>query len=130
MPSASSRAASARCTLALRHMPRPAHGRLDDTVENWNPRTRRGTGFVFRDYTPAALVGTLDRALAAFADRERWRALQQSGMRQDHSWDVSAREYAGLYERAIRQAAGDTAVARPGAGGPALKPRGRNPNHN
>jgi starch synthase len=104
-------------------------GGLDDTVENWNPRTRRGTGFVFRDYAPAALVDSLDRALATFADRGRWHALQQAGMRQDHSWDVSAREYAGVYETAIRLAAGDKRVARAGPGGPALKPMGRKPNH-
>jgi starch synthase len=79
-------------------------GGLDDTVENWNPRTRRGTGFTFRDYTPEAFVEAMERALAAFADPDRWRLLQEAGMRQDHSWEMSAREYVRVYDRAIRLA--------------------------
>ena len=43
----------------------------------------------------------LTRALALFGDRRRWRSLQQAGMRQDYSWDRSAREYVKIYERAI-----------------------------
>jgi starch synthase len=59
------------------------------------------TGFVFHPYTPAALKETLQRALAAFADRARWRAFQVAGMAQDHSWDRSAQEYVKMYERVI-----------------------------
>lgn len=77
-------------------------GGLDDTIENWNPRTRTGTGFKFKDYTPDALYRTLERAVGTFADRNAWRALQRQGMKQDHSWDASAREYVKVYEKAIR----------------------------
>ena len=38
-----------------------------------------------------------------FGDRRQWRALQTAGMRQDHSWDRSAREYVKIYERALSQ---------------------------
>ena len=37
------------------------------------------------------------------AIRPRWRALQLAGMRQDHSWDRSAREYVKIYERAMNR---------------------------
>jgi len=57
------------------------------------------TGFVFIDYSPAALLDALGRALAAFGDPVRWRALQTAGMTQDHSWDRSAAEYVKIYER-------------------------------
>jgi starch synthase len=43
-------------------------------------------------------VETVDRALRLFReDKPAWRALQASGMQQDHSWDVSAREYVKVY---------------------------------
>ena len=80
-----------------------AVGGLADTVTDYLPRRRRSTGFVFEEYTPAALLATLERALAVFADRPRWAALQAAGMRQDHSWDRSAREYVKIYERAIKR---------------------------
>jgi starch synthase len=73
-------------------------GGLADTV------TDGVSGFVLRAYTPAALVEALNRAIAAFADPGTWRALQLAGMRQDFSWDRSAREYVKIYERALGSA--------------------------
>ena len=77
-----------------------AVGGLADTVTDYTPGDPSATGFVFRDYTPAALLEALSRALALYPDRRAWRALQHAGMRQDHSWDRSAREYVKIYERA------------------------------
>jgi len=77
-----------------------ATGGLNDTVEDVDDidaPSEAGTGFKFRDYTPAALVETVRRALAAFRDPGRWAAIQQRGMRQDHSWDASAAKYVKLY---------------------------------
>jgi starch synthase len=36
-----------------------------------------------------------------FRDAGAWRALQAAGMRQDFSWDRSAREYVKIYKRAL-----------------------------
>ncbi|HLX76259.1 MAG TPA: glycogen synthase, partial [Terriglobales bacterium] len=36
-----------------------ATGGLDDTIENWDPRTGRGTGFKFSEYTGEALLDTV-----------------------------------------------------------------------
>jgi len=77
-----------------------AVGGLADTVRDGE------TGFVFTDYTPEALIGAVRRAVATFADKPRWRALQQAGMRQDHAWDRSAQEYVKIYERAVDKAQG------------------------
>jgi len=77
-------------------------GGLHDTVIEQVPGSRtNGTGFVFRDYRPDALLAALTRALALFVDRRKWEALQAAGMRQDFSWDRSAREYVKIYDRAI-----------------------------
>ena len=77
-----------------------ATGGLYDTVRNFDPGTGTGTGFVFDDYSPQALLGTLRWALGVFQDREAWARIQAAGMAQDNSWDASARRYADVYERA------------------------------
>ncbi len=74
-----------------------ATGGLNDTVEDADEAPETGTGFKFTDYTPQALVLAVRRALAAFGDPGRWAAIEQRGMRQDHSWDASAREYVKVY---------------------------------
>jgi starch synthase len=79
-------------------------GGLADTVADYSPRSKRSTGFVFSDYTPPALLEALNRAFTIFGDARKWRALQVAGMRQDFSWDRSAREYVKIYERALGRA--------------------------
>ncbi len=77
-------------------------GGLADTVVDAGRSPRRGTGFSFRPYTAAALLKTVDRALAAYADAERWQTIQRNALAADFSWPTSARQYAALYERAIQ----------------------------
>jgi starch synthase len=79
-----------------------AVGGLDDTIENWDSRTRAGTGFKFVDYTPEALRAALQKALDLFRNREAWQAVQRAGMQKDYSWDASAAAYVKVYEAAIR----------------------------
>jgi starch synthase len=78
-----------------------ATGGLDDTVEDYDEATGRGTGFKFKDYTPPALRRAVERAIAIFRTPDAWREIQRTGMRLDHSWDASAREYVKVY-RALR----------------------------
>jgi starch synthase len=78
-----------------------ATGGLADTVTDYNDTTRSGTGFTFEAYTAPALLGAMERARGAFANPKVWKTLQVAGMRQDFSWDRSAREYVKLYENAL-----------------------------
>ncbi len=78
-------------------------GGLADTVENYNPRTGRGTGFVFDEYSSGALVRCLDRAIAVYSDVGAWRRLMQTGMKQDFSWQQSAKEYESIYRKAMKK---------------------------
>jgi starch synthase len=78
-----------------------ATGGLYDTVRNFDPVSGAGTGFTFDDYTPQALLDTLQWALSVYEDKPMWRRIQQTGMQQDFSWDASAREYVGVYEKVI-----------------------------
>ena len=90
-----------------------ATGGLEDTVTDYNEKTGTGTGFKFTDYTAEALLAALDRARTVYANPSLWKKLQRAGMRQDFSWDRSAREYVKLYERAV-----DKPFRRTLAGGP------------
>ena len=78
-------------------------GGLADTVTDYQPGKPDSTGFVFTDYSPWALLNTIRRALGLFQDATAWKALQVAGMRLDHSWDRSAREYVKIYEHAINR---------------------------
>jgi starch synthase len=76
-----------------------ATGGLADTVRNYDPRTGAGNGFSFEPYTPDALYGTLRSALDIYKDKDVWRRLQVTGMREDNSWDGAAHKYVQVYER-------------------------------
>ena len=53
--------------------------------------TGEGTGFRFDDYTSAALVQAVDRALDCYRRPETWRRLMANAMAQDFSMDRTAR---------------------------------------
>jgi starch synthase len=80
-----------------------ATGGLDDTIEPWDARTGKGTGFKFTDYTGEALLATVKQALLAYRDQSSWQTLMRNGMSRDFSWGASAREYGKIYDR-VRQA--------------------------
>jgi len=85
-------------------------GGLADTVYEAPPgpgtgsgarRRQPTTGFTFDQDAPEALLEAIERALTAFKNRRKWRAIQRAGMKQEHSWDRSAREYVKIYEAAM-----------------------------
>ena len=78
-----------------------AVGGLDDTVEQFDRQTMKGTGFKFKLYTGEALLETVQAAIGLYrADPKAWQALMCNGMAQEYSWTNSAREYGKVYERA------------------------------
>jgi starch synthase len=79
-----------------------ATGGLDDTIEPWDSRSGKGTGFKFTDYTGEALLHTIKEALQAYRDQTSWQVLMRNGMAKDFSWNASAKEYVRVYER-VRQ---------------------------
>lgn len=77
-----------------------ATGGLADTVREGYD----GNGFQFHSYDVDHLIAAITRCLTCFRDTHGWPVLRERGMREDHSWDASAREYVGLYEWACREA--------------------------
>lgn len=80
-----------------------ATGGLDDTVDPWDSRTKKGTGFKFQEYTGDALLRSIHQALQQFRDQTSWQRLMRNGMSKEFSWKTSAREYLRVYERVRQQ---------------------------
>jgi len=78
-----------------------AAGGLNDTVTPFVATTRKGNGFKFDAPTPEALQASLADLLEVWDNAADWRALQQNGMKADHSWTRSAREYVKVYRKAL-----------------------------
>jgi len=79
-----------------------ATGGLDDTVENYDESTGRGTGFKFWEISGRALYYTIGWAVATWYDRpQHYAAMQQQGMARDFTWEASAQQYERVYENAM-----------------------------
>jgi starch synthase len=82
-----------------------ATGGLADTITDYTPpalAAGSATGFSFYPYTPAALLGTIHRALDLYRHHpDQWLVLQRNGMHQDWSWDRIALEYEKLYDEVV-----------------------------
>ena len=78
-----------------------AVGGLYDTVRDYDERSGEGTGFTFGDHSSQALLAALARAIVLYGRKRDWKRIQRNGMREDHSWDASARQYVTVYERAM-----------------------------
>jgi starch synthase len=77
-----------------------ATGGLDDTIDQFDPNTGRGTGFKFADYTAEAFLAAVRDALAVYRQKALWQRLQASGMAREFSWQTAAEKYVRLYELA------------------------------
>lgn len=81
-----------------------ATGGLADTVRDYDPQVRpEGYGFVFEEYSAAALIATIERALAAYRETDTRLAVRRRAMSADCSWATSARAYVALYQQAQSQ---------------------------
>src|SRR5207253_5062073 len=78
-------------------------GRLADTVVPYfsaGGKGNKATVFAFETPQREVLLSTILLALRVYRDKEEWQALMRRGMKQDFSWQRSARQYVELYERA------------------------------
>lgn len=75
-------------------------GGLIDTVTDYDEATGQGTGFVFEEHSSTSLTACIRRALTVYRDGRAWAGLVRNGMRQDFSWERSAKEYIKVYRKA------------------------------
>lgn len=80
-------------------------GGLADTIVNHSTETikqKTATGFGFGNYASTELLDTIKSALQVYQDKKQWLQLIKTGMKQDWSWDRSAKEYQTLYQKLCR----------------------------
>jgi starch synthase len=91
--------------IALRYGTAPVvrrTGGLADTVTEFDPARKSGTGFVFDAFAVEALLDAVRRAASAYRQPGLWKALVRNAMAEDFSWEASAREYITLYGKALK----------------------------
>ncbi|MEG1613501.1 MAG: glycogen synthase GlgA [Clostridia bacterium] len=77
-------------------------GGLKDTVEPFNPVTKKGTGFTFKAYQAYDMLDAVWRSLGAYYDKNLWNAVQTNAMKRDFSWKTSAKEYNEIYTELLK----------------------------
>ncbi|MES2673504.1 MAG: glycogen synthase GlgA [Pseudomonadota bacterium] len=83
-----------------------AVGGLRDTVIDANSETDDlNNGFVFNEATSENLHQAIKRALACYEQPQQWKKLQINAMKQNFSWEKSARLYEEVYSKALRNKA-------------------------
>ncbi len=78
-----------------------ATGGLDDSVREFDPATRQGTGFKFKGPGVEEAMAAMRKALQFHADERLWRVIQENGMGMDFSWERTAPEYIDLYKKIL-----------------------------
>ncbi len=77
-------------------------GGLYDTVENFNPALKTGTGFTFKTDNELDFYATIVRALEGYRHKSVWNALIRRAMKRSHSWEIPAKKYLELYQKALK----------------------------
>jgi starch synthase len=70
-------------------------GGLVDTVEDGV------TGFLFEETSLSELLGALYRAVDIYASARKLKAMRRAAMQRRFGWDLSARDYSGVYRGAV-----------------------------
>lgn len=76
-------------------------GGLADSITGLQPgpdtEIGAATGILFDGDRPADMLAAVERALATFAQRQRWSVLQRNGMTRHFGWEAPAAQYVELY---------------------------------
>ncbi|HEY4503171.1 MAG TPA: glycogen/starch synthase [Candidatus Paceibacterota bacterium] len=78
-------------------------GGLADSVKDHTSAEDPGTGFVFENYDKYAFLGTFMRAYEMYKYPKIWQGIQKRAMKENFSWEKSAKEYEKLFLRALNQ---------------------------
>ncbi len=87
-----------------------ATGGIHDIIEDYDPTSDSGYGFLCYEYSSEAFWDAIKRARQIFRDRELWTKLMKRAMARNFSWDASAQRYEVLYKELV--GAADKAAAQ------------------
>jgi starch synthase len=78
-----------------------ATGGIQEIIEDYDPTTDSGYGFLCYEYSTEAFWDSIKRARAVFRDRMVWTVLMARAMARDFSWDASAQRYEQVYAELV-----------------------------
>jgi starch synthase len=84
-------------------------GGIQEIIEDYDPITDSGYGFLCYEYSSEAFWDATKRARQIFRDRRLWTKLMKRAMTRNFSWDVSAKRYEALYAELV-DATGEAAA--------------------
>ncbi|MDQ2660180.1 MAG: glycogen synthase [Verrucomicrobiota bacterium] len=82
-----------------------ATGGIQEIIEDYDPSTDRGYGFLYYEPSADAFWDAIKRARESFRDEPLWQRLMQRAMRQDFAWGVAAQSYERIYAELSGQTA-------------------------
>ena len=81
-----------------------ATGGIQEIIEDYDPTTGSGYGFLYYDPSVEAFWDSIKRARELFYDGPVWMQLVQRAMAQNFSWESAAERYEALYSRLLPEA--------------------------
>jgi starch synthase len=78
-----------------------ATGGIHEIIEEYEPTSDSGYGFLCYEYSSEAFWDAIKRARQIFRDRQLWIKLMKRAMARNFSWDASAQRYEVLYKELI-----------------------------
>lgn len=78
-------------------------GGLADTITEFDKKTEKGNGFVFTKYASKDFLAAIKRALKLYENPKTWKKILKNGMKQDFSWNSSAKKYSKIYEKILKK---------------------------
>jgi len=82
-----------------------ATGGIQEIVQDYDPGSNSGYGFLCYLYSAEAFWDAIKRAREVFADRTAWLELVKRGMAREFSWSSAADCYEALYREIVGEAA-------------------------
>ena len=76
-------------------------GGIQEIIEDYDPTTDSGYGFLCYEYSSEALWDAIKRARQIFRDQRLWTKLMKRAMACNFSWDASAQRYEALYAELV-----------------------------
>ena len=76
-------------------------GGIQEIIDDYDPTTDSGYGFLCYEYSSAAFWDAVKRARHIFRDQRLWTKLMRRAMSRNFSWDASAQRYEALYRELV-----------------------------
>jgi starch synthase len=78
-----------------------ATGGIQEIVEDYDPTTDSGYGFLCYEYSSEAFWDAIKRARQIFQEQGLWTRLMKRAMAGNFSWNASAQRYEALYRELV-----------------------------